>query len=643
MDRSVSPADDFYRFAVGSWIRKNPVPSDKSRWGAFEELIRFNHVRIHDLLERCSAHAGSSKDPVAHEVAAFYTSAMDVDRRDELGFTPIAADLARIEQVRSVEDLSRLVAGFHRQGIDLLFGTRVYPDKKNSRVYAFYIEQGGLSLPDRDYYLRPGFARQRRAYRQHMVRMFRMLGETDAASRRSARRVLGIETELAEVSRSRTELRDEQRNYHKLSIAQLCRTSRGIDWRLYLSTRETDRLRYLIVGQPEFLSELGRLVRRRPISTWRTYARWHLIRNCAPFLHAAAEREYFHFFHTILLGQRTPEPRWQRAARILDRCIGDALGQLFVARYFPPRARARMRALIDDLREVFRARLRNLSWMSAKTRRRALAKFDRFRSKVGHPDRFRDDSQLPISAGDFLGNILRATRFEIDRKVRLLGRPVDPDDWQMTAPTVNAYFDPTQNEIVFPAGILQPPFFDVNQDDAVNYGAIGLVIGHEITHGYDDQGRHFDEHGNLRDWWSARDAREFQQRARKVVKQYDAYEALPGAHVNGALTLGENIADIGGLSIAFEALQRRLARAPGHRKLLDGLTPEQRFFVSYAQIWRQTARTAEVRRLLTVDEHSPGKFRVLGAVSNLPAFFRAFGIHEGTPMWQADDQRVAIW
>jgi putative endopeptidase len=643
LDRSVPPREDFYRFAVGSWIKRNPVPADKSRWGAFEELVQYNYKRLHRLVEHARRHRSDRWRAVAREVADFYASAMDTNRRDRLQYSPIATDAKRIESIQSIEDLTRLMAEFHSKGISVLFSTSVYPDKKNSRVYAFYVQQGGLSLPDREYYLAPIFRPQRKAFENHIIRSLSLQGKSNAEARRGARVVLELETELAKASRTRTDLRDEQKNYNKTSMRKLKTLAPSVDWDCYLSGRGARKLRYVIAGQPEFLATVSKLLRQRPISDWRTYLHWHLLRSSAPYLHHAAETEYFRFFHRTLLGQLHPEPKWNRAVRTADRVIGDALGQLFVAEYFPRQAAARMKRLVADLRGVFRDRLRNLVWMTPATRRRALAKFRGFTTKIGHPRHFRDDSRLRIDRRDYLGNIRRAIDFESRRKTARLGRPVDPDEWRMTAPMVNAYFDPTQNEIVFPAGILQPPFFDSRMDDAVNYGGIGLVIGHEITHGYDDQGRRYDERGNLRDWWTERDAREFQRRAKKIIAEYDEFEALPGAYVKGALTVGENIADLGGLSIAFEALQRRLAKDLGRRRRIEGLTPEQRFFLSYGQIWRETVRSQDARRLLTIDEHAPGRFRVIGAVVNFPPFFEAFGVQKGDPMYRPENRRVQIW
>ena len=643
MDRTIDPTVDFYQYATGSWIRNNPVPADKSRWGSFAELTELNYERLRDILEESARAVGPDRSMVQRLVGAFYASAMDVSRIEALAVEPLQEDLRRIENVRDLRGLFELVAQFHRRSIGGLFDSFVYPDKRNSTVYAFYLVQGGLSLPDREYYLAPEFAATLAAYRRHLGRMFGLLGESEAGAAASADRVVTVETALAQAGRSRTELRDEEKNYHRRTFEELVGAFPGTPWAEYLSARELARPPYVILGQPEFFEFLDRTVRERPIEEWKVYLRWHLLHASAPFLGSAFEQEDFEFFHRTLKGQEQPEPRWLRVSAVLDGDLGEAVGELYVQRHFPPEARARMVELVGDLTEVFRERLTKLDWMSEATRRKALTKFDRFAAKIGHPEKFRDYSSIRIDPNDYLGNHWRAAEFEDHRQVVRVGGPIDRTEWGMTPPQVNAYFDPTKNEIVFPAGILQPPFFDPRMDDAVNLGGIGAVIGHEITHGYDDQGRKYDAEGNLANWWGPEDLKEFDARAAKVVAEYDSYEPLPSVHVNGQLTLGENIADIGGVSIAFEALQRRLARDPGARRPIDGLTPEQRFFVAWAQIWRQTIQEPELRRRLTVDPHSQGKYRVMAPATNLPAFADAFGISERSPLWRAGDRRITIW
>ncbi len=643
MDQAVTPGDDFYGYAAGSWLRANPVPADKARWGAFDELLQRNFALIREILEEAAAHAPEAAPTPVRQVGAFYASALDQGERDRRRFGPIAADLERVERTRSLDELLELVTALHRDGFGGLFDAYVYPDKRRSDVYAFYLEQGGLALPDRDYYLEPGFEAVRTAYAAHLERSFRAVGDPAVRAREAAGTVLEIETELARASRTRTDLRDEERNYHRQETSDLAARHPTLRWARYLAGREAGSATYVIVGQPEFFDALARSLSARPLGAWKEYVRWQVLETSAPFLHAAAEEESFDFFRRTLSGQQEPEPAWKRAALVVDALLGEALGQLYVARAFPPEARRRMAVLVDDLCGVFRDRLRTLDWMSSETREKALAKFARFTSKIGHPDAFRDYGAIRIDPADYAGNVRRARAFEVHRQAVRVGGPVDRTEWGMTPPTVNAYFSPVKNEIVFPAGILQPPFFDLEMDDAVNYGGIGAVIGHEITHGYDDQGRKFDAAGNLTDWWTAADAAEFQRRAQRVVAQYDRFEPLPGVAVNGALTLGENLADLGGVSIAYEALQRRLAAEPARRRTLDGLSPEQRFFLSWAQVWRQNASEAEVRRRIVTDTHSPGRFRALGAAGNHDAFFDAFQIRPGAPAWRPKEERVRIW
>ena len=642
MDKAVDPAADFFHYAAGNWIKANPVPADKSRWGAFIELQERNWFLIHGILDSTGANKDRS-DATAQKVGDFFRSAMDTNRLEELGFKPILADLKRIDNLKDPKDLLSLLADFHQHGIRACFAEGVSPDAKNSAVYAFELSQGGLGMPDRDYYLTDAFAKQREAYAAYIAKMFALLGEQPTLAKAHSATVMEIETSLAKASKPRVDLRDPIANYHKFAVADIVRDYPDLPFSRYLAAMGLDTMPDIIICQPEFMQALYELAKERPLDDWKVYLRWHRVNTAAPYLHAAAEDEAFAFYGKVLRGQLEPEPRWQRAAKAIDSGIGEALGQLFVAQYFPPSARARMLELVGNIKAVFHDRLQKLEWMTEATRAKALAKFDRFTTKIGHPDKFRDYSKVEVRADDYLGNVERAVAFESRRELARVGQPVDRSEWRMTPETVNAYFNPSQNEIVFPAGILQPPFFDVEMDDAVNYGAIGVVIGHEITHGYDDQGRKYDADGNLNDWWTDADAKDFEARAQKVVDQYNAYEALPGLHVNGKLTLGENIADLGGCSIAYEALQRALAKDPAKRKKIDGFTPEQRFYLSFSQVWRINCREAEIRRLITVDPHSPGQFRGIGAHVNVQEFYDAFGIKAGAPMWRPPELRAKIW
>ncbi len=638
LDRRADPAEDFYRFATGGWLDANPVPADKTRWSGFDELRERNLQLLRAILER---ERGRVRAP--SKVGTFYAAVLDQRERERRGTGPLADERAAIAGITNAEELVRVVARLHGQGLPVLFAAFTAPDERDSRHYALYLWQDGLALPDRDYYLRPEFAALRTAYRRHIARLFVLAGESAPHARRLARDVLAVETAIARASRRRVDLRDPLANYHKLAVATLRRRHPRLQWEEYLRLRGVRRAKTLVVGQPEFFDALQRLLGRLPLSAWRAYLDWQLLHDSAPHLNARLDRADFEFFHRHLLGQRQPEPPWRRAANLIDGLLGEALGALYVRRHFPPRSRARMMELVRDLEAVFRERLRRLPWMTPATRRRALAKFARFETRIGHPRRFRSYPEVRVERADHFGNVRRARAAEIARRLRRLGRRVDRGEWRMTPPTVNAHFVPTQNQIFFPAGILQPPFFDPTADDAVNYGGIAVVIGHEMTHGYDDQGRKFDAQGNLVDWWTARDAQEFRRRAGRLIAQYDRFEPLPGVRLNGRLTAGENIADLGGVCLAFEALARRLADGRTDVRAIDGFTPAQRFFLSYGQIWRGNARPEELRRRIAVDPHSPGRFRVNGIVANLPEFWEAFRVPSGAPMRQEPSRRAEIW
>jgi putative endopeptidase len=473
--------------------------------------------------------------------------------------------------------------------------------------------------------------------------MFTLFGETPAEAATNADTVVAMETALAKASRTRVERRDPEKNYNKYTSADLAAKTPALLWSVYFTDRNLVEPPYEIVGQPEFFDEVNRLVQERPLSDWKIYMRWHLLHGSAPFLSSAFQVENFNFFGKAMSGQPEQEPRWKRSAHMIDGSIGEALGQLYVEKYFPPEAKVRMNELVENLKGVFHDRLEKVSWMTEETRAKALAKFAHFTQKIGYPGKFRDYSAVVIRRDDLLGNIRRAEAFESSREIARVGKAVDRTEWGMTPETVNAYYNPEMNEIVFPAGILQPPFFDVNMDDAVNYGGIGVVIGHEMTHGYDDEGRKFDGNGNLTNWWTEADAKNFDSRAQLVVDEYNGFEALPGLHVNGKLTLGENLADLGGVHIAYDALQRALAKDPSKRRTIDGFTPEQRFFISFGQIWRTNVRDAEAQRLITVDPHSPGQFRAYGPLLNVQEFYDAFDIKPGSPMWLPPEKRAVIW
>jgi putative endopeptidase len=641
MDLHVRPGEDFYRFANGTWARNNPVPGDKARWNSFEELAEQNWAKLRQLLEE----AGTAEADTGHPrqlVRDFFASAMDTKQIERAGLTPIQEALQEIKGVRSADDAARVLARHHALGSSALFVTSAWADQRNSETNAFYFGQGGLGMPTRDYYLEEPFATQREAYVRHVAAMFVLLGEHSSNAYWFARTILDIETELAGASMSQVELRDPVQQYNRMSVDEAHALAPRLPWRTYLAAVGLEDLDEIIVRQPVFFRTLSELVDRRPLSDWKIYWRWHLVRSAAPFLPAAFEQESFHFNSTVLADIKEMEPRWQRAARQIDRAIGEALGEMYVEKHYPPEAQRRMEEMVDLIKATFRSRLEGLDWMTEPTRERALTKFDRFTTKIGFPDKWRDYSPLVIDRDSYAGNVLRARAFEFNRQIAKVGQPVDKLEWGMTPPTVNAYFNPTANEIVFPAGILQPPFFDFQADDAVNYGSIGAVIAHEITHGYDDKGRLFDADGNLEDWWTETDAEQFHARSRRLVEQFNQYEAIDGLRVNGELSLGENIADLGGVSIAFEALQRSMDGQPRPEKI-DGFTPEQRFFLAWAQAWRTNWQPEALRRQLVVGPHAPGQFRAVGPLVNLDVFYETFEINPEDPLYLAPDVRSVIW
>jgi len=642
MDASVSPGTDFGRYAFGNWQKANPVPADKSRWGSFNELDQYNQNGLKGILETAAAR---SHEPgsVEQKVGDFYTSAMNTAAIDAAGLKPVETDLAQVAAIKSLDDLARTLAALHNSGIGGLFITIVDADEKNSMMNILQAGQGGLSLPSRDYYFDEKYEKQRAAFLEHVAKMFTLAGDTPEAAAAGAHTVFAAEKGLAEKARTPVELRDSIKNYNKMPTASLAAKFPAFPYLTYLAERGIGgpAAAEIDVGQPEFFEGLQAQLTTRPLADWKAYLRFRVLRAAAPSLAAPFEEEAFHFNSTVLRGTPAMEPRWQRSARVVDGQIGEALGQLYVAQYYPPAAQARMAEMIANIVAVMHDRLQKLDWMTEATRKKALAKFDRFYSKIGHPEKWRDYSSVNIRKESYYGNVRAATTFEVKRKLARLGQPVDRSEWGMTPPTVNAYFDPTANNINFPSGILQPPFFDFTLDDAVNYGGIGAVIGHEITHGFDDQGRHYDGDGNLAEWWTPEDATAFEARAQKIINQFDAYEILPGVHVNGHLTLGENIADLGGVSLAYEALERSLKGK--ERKLIDGFTPEQRFFLAWAQVWKTNARESETKRLVAIDPHAPGNLRAIGPLVNLQEFFDAFGIKAGDPMWRKPEDRAKIW
>ncbi len=644
MDTSAKPCEDFYQYADGSWIKANPVPADKSRWGSFEQLADRNRDVLKAILDEVSARKNWPKGSIEQKVADLYASGMDEASIEKAGTAPLKPWLGRVDGLKSVVDLPPLLAEFRLNGIGGGFNFLVAQDQRESTRYIGNLSQGGLGLPDRDYYLKEDAKSKeiRTKYQTHVAKMLELGGETSEAAAAHAAVVMDIETRLAKVSFTRVENRDPQKTYNKVTLLALEKLGPDFAWKSFFDHLGVKQVPDLNVRQPSFFKAFAELTTSVPPDQWRAYLRWHVISSMAGSLTKAFQDESFAFNGKILNGVPEQEDRWKRVQAATDRALGEALGQLFVRRAFSPEAKAKMVELVENLRAALKERIEKLEWMGPETKAQALGKLKAFGVKVGYPDKWRDYSNLEITRTSYADNLLRARRFESARNLEKLGKPIDRTEWGMTPPTVNAYYNPTMNEIVFPAGILQPPFFNPNADDAVNYGGIGAVIGHEMGHGFDDSGSQYDADGNLKNWWTETDRAAYKSRTDLLVKQFDGYEALPGEHVNGKLTLGENIGDLGGLTIAYVALQKALAQK-GRPGPIDGFTPEQRFFLNWAQVWRMNIRPEALRVRLNTDPHSPGKFRVIGPLSDMPEFYGAFGCPPGSAMVRPPEVRTSIW
>jgi putative endopeptidase len=639
MDQSVKPGENFYYYANGSWLKKNPVPASKTRWGSFDELREESSRRLRILLEDA---AKNPSDPKLQKVADFYKSGMDTANIERLGYTPIQADLQRIEALASPADFLKELVQERTQGMGSgLLAVGIGQDRKKVDQYIPSIGQGGITLPDRDYYLKNDSRSTtiRNAYRDHLSKMFGLIGEDVSTAARHADAVMRIETALAKAQYARVELRDPYKTYNKYSVKDLATVTPGIDWNWMLNSAQIKGADSIIVSNPNYLRTVDVLLSALPLEDWKTYLKWNTLNNTAAYLGSSFRNQDFKL-RQVLTGQKEMTPRWQFVSGLIDSQLGDQLGQLYVQKYFKPEAKERMLELVNNLQQTFATRIKGLAWMSEETKGRALEKLNAFTKKIAYPDKWKDYSSISIAGGDLLGNVRHAAQWRYNEMVTRMGRPVDRTEWGMTPPTINAYYNPSNNEIAFPAGILQFPFFDFGADDAVNYGGIGAVIGHEMTHGFDDQGRQYAANGNLTDWWTKGDADLFKKRADEVVAQYNAFTVLDTLHVNG-LTLGENLADLGGLSIAYEAFTKTKQFQEG--KKIDGFTPQQRFFLSWAQVWRSNATPESMAQLILTDPHSPGEHRANGPIVNMDAWYQAFNIQPGDKMYKAPEARTRIW
>jgi putative endopeptidase len=636
-DVSVAPGANFYDYANGDYVKKLVIPPDRSRYGAFDALAALSETRVHAILEKAAANPNAAGDEA--KIGAFYRAFMDETRVNALGAQPLARELAEIRAAKTRTALAALMGKAAKSFYGGFFGADVEVDAKDPTHYAAYVGQAGLGLPDRDYYLEPSFAPQKAKYQLYVAQILTLAGWPDADAQ--AKAIVDLETEIAKVSWSRAEDRDPVKTYNPMTPAELAAAAPGFDWSAYLAAADLGSVNRVVVAENTAIPKIAAIFAATPVRTLKAWEAFNVTDSAAPFLSQPFVDANFEFRSKTLSGQQAQKPRWKRAVAAIDGDVGEAVGRVYVATYFPPEAKAKIDALVANIRAALQARIQRVTWMSDATKARALQKLSLLNVKIGYPVKWRDYSALRIAGDDLFGDVERSSAFEWRRKVKRMNGPVDRDEWIMTPQTVNAYYNPTQNEIVFPAAILQPPFFDPDADPAVNYGGIGGVIGHEMTHGFDDEGRHFDGAGKLADWWTSDDAAKFVAQTKRLGEQYSAMEPLAGAHINGDLTMGENIADLGGMLLGLDAYHASLGGKPA--PVLDGLTGDQRVFLGWAQVWRSAVRPDALRRQLVSDPHSPSPARVNGVVRNVDGWYDAWNVKPGDPLYVAPDQRVRIW
>ena len=642
LDTTAVQGADFYQYACGGWMKKHPLTNEYSRFGSFDMLAENNREQLKGLIVEIAA-GQNAQGTIGQKIGDIYKLAMDSVKLNADGVTPIQADLEKIASVKDKSEIVPLMAELAHSGVFPYFSFYVGADIMDSKSNLFQLYQGGISLGEKEYYLDNDdvTVNIRNKYKEHIVKMFQLAGFDEAAAKKKMEAVMDIETRFAKASFSAVEQRNPAANYHKMSLDELKKEIPGIDWDAFLNGIGVKGVTELSVSQVDPIKEVEKIINSLPVENQIAYMQWSLIDRAAGYLSDDLVAQNFDFYGKTLSGKQTNQPRWKRAVSTVNGVLGEAVGQMYVEKYFPAAAKERMVQLVKNLQTALGERIRNLEWMGDSTKIKAIEKLNSFYVKVGYPDKWRDYTGLNIEKDSYWANVKRATEFELDYMLSKAGKPVDRDEWGMTPQTVNAYYNPTTNEICFPAGILQYPFFDMNADDAFNYGAIGVVIGHEMTHGFDDQGRQFDKDGNLKDWWTAEDAKRFEERAQVMVNFFDSIQVLPGLNANGSLTLGENIADHGGLQVSFQAFKNATKDAPLLVK--DGFTPEQRFFLSYAGVWAGNIRDEQIRLQTKSDPHSLGRWRVNGALPQIGAWYDAFGIKEGDPMYLAPEKRVSIW
>ncbi|HUO27136.1 MAG TPA: M13 family metallopeptidase [Candidatus Aquilonibacter sp.] len=648
MDRSVDPCVDLYHYACGGWQKKNPIPPDQASWSVYAKLYEDNLAFLRGMLEQ-AAQPGEQRNAVTQKIGDFYAACMDEERVEKQGASAIQPELDAIAQIKSVDDLTPLVArlqltyGGYSYSSSMLFAAGSTQDPDNSEQVIADVDQGGLSMPDRDYYIKddPQSKETREHYLQHVQNVFELIGDSPAAAKQNAETVMRLETALARASQSRVERRDPHKLVHKMKVADLTQLAPKFDWPVYYKVMHYPEFTTLNVDAPEFMKELNRLLASEPIDSWKTYLRFHVADTASPYLSSKFVEENFDFYRKYLRGAKEIQPRWKRCVQYVDYDLGEALGQVYVAKVFSPELKAETLDMVQRIETAMGERIRELDWMSPETRQRALVKLAGIRNKIGYPDKWRDYSSVTIGPDDFAGNVERAHQFETRRDINKIGKPVDHGEWDMSAPTVDAYYNPQMNDINFPAGVLQPPLYDPKMDDAPNYGNTGGTIGHELTHGFDDEGSQFDAHGNLKNWWTKEDREKFDARTKCVDDQYSGYVAVDDLHINGKLTLGENVADLGGEILAYMAWKD----ATKDKKLepIDSLTPDQRFFVGFAQWDCANERPEDLSVRVKTDPHSPAQYRINGVVVNMPEFARAFSCKTGQPMVKPAAQVCKVW
>ena len=644
MDTSVAACTDFYQFANGNWLKATQIPAAFPSWGSFNILAENNRNTLHQILDEAAKNTSAAPGSVEQKIGDFYATCMDEQKREAEGAKPLAPYLARLDAVKDVKGVETELAYMHKEGIPVLFGFGSGPDFKNSSMEIGNAGQGGLSLPNKDYYTKTDAdsVKLREAFVRHVSAMFQLLGDAPAEADREAQTVMAFETRLAENSRSPVELRDVEKQYHIMGAADLDKLTPHFSWGDYFAGLGLPKTLQINMAHPEFFQAADKMLTDVPVADWKTYMRWQLLNAAADALSSKFETENFNFYGKTLTGRKEQFPLWRRCVSSTDNNLGEALGQEYVKRAFTPEAKRRMQEMVNNLISAFRERLKAASWMSDETRKAAIAKLAAFGQKIGYPDKWIDYSRLQVSRDSYAANIIRASEFQQWRDLNKIGKAVDKTEWGMTPPTVNAYNNWLRNEIVFPAGILQPPFFNPAADDAINYGGIGAVIGHEITHGFDDEGAKFDLAGNLKDWWTPADMKNFEDRSNCIVKQFDAFEVAPGLHETGKLVSGESIADLGGLTVAYHAFEKSLQGKPRPADL-DGFTPEQRFFLGWAQVWAEKSTPQYERLIAQSNEHPLGRFRVNAPLSNMKEFAAAFQCKAGDPMVRPDADRCQIW